>query len=65
MAQAYLNEARQIMGRDAKDTNFAVVPEVKIAGGTPLFTVKATGKSPQAICDNLNPKAFPCVPHGK
>ena len=65
MANAHLKEAKGLLGSDARDLTFTVVPEVKISGGTPVFTARVTGKAPQDICDELNPRAFPCVPHGK
>jgi tetratricopeptide (TPR) repeat protein len=65
MAKAHLKEARGILGGEAKELTFSVAPEVKIAGGTPTFTARVTGKPPEDICDELNPQAIPCVPHGK
>ncbi len=65
MAQGQLREAKAILGRDAKGLNFAIEPEVKTGGGVPTFTIKVTGRSPQDICDELNDKAFPCVPYNK
>jgi tetratricopeptide (TPR) repeat protein len=64
MAQAHVRAAEKLLDSDS-DIIFSVIPEVKIAGGTPVFTVHATGKAPQDICDMLNPQAFPCVTHGK
>lgn len=61
MAQGHAAAAKKLLGSDAGDMTFSIVPEVKVAGGTPMFTVKVTGKSPQDICDELNPQAFPCV----
>jgi thioredoxin-like negative regulator of GroEL len=63
MAQGHLAEARGLL--DDSEVVLAIEPEVKIGGGTPTFTIKATGRSPQSICDDLNPQAFPCIPHGK
>jgi tetratricopeptide (TPR) repeat protein len=65
MAQGHVSEAKGILGDDANDLTFLVVPEVKVGGGTPVFTIKATGIPPQEICDELNANAFPCVPYGK
>ena len=65
MANAHLKEARGILGGAGKDLTFTAVPEVKITGGTPTFAARINGKSPQDICDDLNPQAIPCVPHGK
>lgn len=65
MAQGHSSEAKSLMGHDAEALSFLIVPEVKISGGTPLFTVKVTGKDPQEICEVLNPKAVPCIPYGK
>jgi tetratricopeptide (TPR) repeat protein len=63
MAQGHVIEARSLL--DDNEVVMAVAPEVKTGGGIPTFTIKATGRSPQSICDDLNPKAFPCIPHGK
>jgi tetratricopeptide (TPR) repeat protein len=65
MAQAHISEVQELLGDDAQGLTFTVVPDVQVAGGTPVFTARASGKPPQDICDMLNPKAFPCVPHGK
>ena len=62
MAQGHLTEARQLLNDST--VNFTIVPEVKIAGGTPSFAIRATGRSPQTLCDKLMDKAFPCVAHG-
>jgi predicted Zn-dependent protease len=64
MAKAHIKEARGLLS-DAGDLTFSVAPEVKVAGGTPTFTARITGKPPQDICDELNPQAIPCVPQGK
>ena len=65
MAQGHLAEVRHLLGRDAKGLSFVIDPEVKVGGGTPVFTLKATGESPQSLCETLNAKAFPCVPYKK
>ena len=64
LARAHLSEARDLLGRDAKGLTFTVDPEIKVAGGTPVFTVRARGKAAQEICDELTPQAFPCLPNG-
>jgi len=62
MAQGHLAEVRHLLeGEDG--LTLAVFPEVKVSGGTPVFTLKATGMPPQSICKELSAKAFPCVPH--
>jgi hypothetical protein len=65
MAQGHVIEARSLLDSDAEELVFSVVPEVKVGGGTPVFTVRVTGRSPQSICDDFNPLGLPCVPHGK
>ncbi|MDR3425760.1 MAG: tetratricopeptide repeat protein [Alphaproteobacteria bacterium] len=65
MAQGHVAEAKSLLGDDAENVTFLVIPEVKVSGGTPVFTIKAVGKPPQALCEDLNAKAFPCVPYGK
>ena len=65
MAQGHVAEAKTVLGKEAGELTFRVVPEVKVGGGTPVFTVRVFGKDPQSICDALNPQAIPCVPHGK
>ena len=65
MAQGHIREAQHLLGSDAKNLNFSIIPEVKTGGGVPTFTVKITGASPQDICDALNHQAIPCIPHGK
>ena len=59
MAQGHLREAQKLL--DDSDVHFSLMSDVKVTGGTPVFTVKAVGKPPQDICDELNPKGFPCV----
>jgi len=63
MAQGHMAEIRKLL--DDKDVVLVITPEVKTGGGIPVFTIKATGRSPQSICEDLNAKAFPCVPVGK
>jgi Tfp pilus assembly protein PilF len=63
MAKGHLAEARHLLNDD--EVVLAIEPEVKTGGGIPTFTIKATGRSPQSICDDMNAKAFPCIPHGK
>jgi len=63
MAQGHITEARELLNNE--DVILSVVPEVKVGGGTPVFTLKATGRPPQAICEDLIAKAFPCVTHGQ
>ncbi|MGB9154715.1 MAG: tetratricopeptide repeat protein [Alphaproteobacteria bacterium] len=63
MAQGHMTEIRNLL--DDSEVVLAIVPEVKTGGGIPTFTIKATGRSPQSICDDLNPKAFPCIPRGQ
>ncbi len=65
MAQGHVAEAKTVLGKEAEELTFRVVPEVKVGGGTPVFTARVFGKDPQSICDALNPQAIPCVPHGK
>jgi len=65
MAQGHIDEVKKLLGSRAKSLSFAILPEVKVLGGTPVFTVKVTGDSPQSICNFLNAAAFPCVPQGK
>ena len=61
MANGHLTEVKKLLGREAADLHMSIEPEVKIPGGTPVFTIHATGKDPQEICDTLNEKAFPCI----
>jgi tetratricopeptide (TPR) repeat protein len=63
MAQNHMVKAKAILNDD--DYSFDVEPEVKVFGGTPVFTVKALGKNPQAVCKKLNSQAIPCNPKGK
>ncbi len=65
MAQGHLAEIHQLLDADMAGLTIAVMPEVKVGGGTPVFTIKATGRSPQSICDKLNAEAYPCIPHDK
>ncbi|MDE2028956.1 MAG: tetratricopeptide repeat protein [Alphaproteobacteria bacterium] len=65
MAEAHLYEAKKAAGDDAEGLHFAVVPEVKVTGGVPTFTVHVTGAKPSDICGIFSPLAFPCIPHGK
>ena len=65
MARGHLAEVKKLLGSDADKITMSIVPEIKVTGGTPVFTIKATGKDPQDICDTLNAEAFPCVPVGK
>lgn len=65
MARGRVAEAKKLLGKGAEELSFVVVPEVKVGGGTPVFTIKIVGADPQSICDDLNPKALPCVPFGK
>jgi predicted Zn-dependent protease len=65
MAQAHLAEVRSLLGDESRNIDLAVVPDVKVSGGIPVFTIHATGKDPQEICDILNPQAFPCTVQGK
>jgi tetratricopeptide (TPR) repeat protein len=63
MAQNHVAKVKALLDDD--DISFLVVPEVKIMGGTPVFTVKAVGEDPRKICNKANPLAIPCDPHGK
>lgn len=63
MAQGHLTEVRELL--DDSDVALSIEPEVRVAGGTPTFVIKAVGRSPQSICEDMNAKAFPCIPHGK
>jgi tetratricopeptide (TPR) repeat protein len=63
MAQGHFKEIRWLLDDDK--IVLTIVPEVKTGGGIPVFTIKATGRSPQSICEDMNAKAFPCVAHGK
>lgn len=65
MAQGFVTRARAIGGNDAALWVFAVTPEVKIMGGTPVFSVRVTGAAPAEICDLYKAQAVPCVPVGK
>ena len=65
MAQGHLAEIHHLLDDDADGLSFIVDPEVKVGGGTPVFTIKATGRSPQSICNELNAKAYPGIPHEK
>ena len=65
MAQGHLAEVRQLLDGDAEGITLIIDPEVKVGGGTPVFTIKATGRSPLDLCENLNAKAYPCLPHVK
>jgi tetratricopeptide (TPR) repeat protein len=61
MAQGHIAEVKELLGKDAKDLTFEIMPEVKTGGGLTSFTLKVIGKPPQWICNKLNKKAFPCV----
>lgn len=63
MADGHMAELRKALTDPS--VVLAIEPEVKIAGGTPTFVIKATGRSPESICSDLQPQAFPCMPHGK
>lgn len=65
MAQSFMARARQIAGSDAASWVFAVTPNVKVLGGTPVFSVRVTGAAPAEICDVYKAQAMPCVPVGK
>jgi tetratricopeptide (TPR) repeat protein len=64
LAQGHAAAAKALMG-NTLNLSFDVVPEVKVEGGTPVFTVRATGASPLSVCQRLNPKTITCIPHGK
>lgn len=65
MAQAHITEARTMIDNPGDDIKFTVVPDVKISGGIPVFTVHVTGASPTVLCTAFNSSGFPCIPHGK
>ena len=65
MAQGHLAEIHQLLDVDMSGVILAITPEVKVGGGTPVFTIRATGRAPQSICDKLNAEAYPCIPHDK
>ena len=61
MAKGRMTQAKALLGEEAAAWTFGIEPEVKVMGGTPVFTVKATGKDPQALCESLIAEAIPCV----
>jgi Flp pilus assembly protein TadD len=61
MAEARVQQIRSLLD----DEDVAVVPEVKVAGGTPTFTIKVSTRDPKAVCENMMQQAFPCVPRGE
>ncbi len=65
MAKNRIRQVRDVLGRGAEDLRFHIVPEVKVMGGTPVFTVRITGRDPESLCEDLNRLALPCFPHGE
>jgi tetratricopeptide (TPR) repeat protein len=65
MAKGHVLESKNLLGSEAEELTFSIMPEVKVGGGTPVFTIKVTGKDPQDICDKLFAQAIPCVTQGK
>jgi len=65
MAQAHIEEIKEIAGTDASTWTFAVIPDVKVIGGIPVFTIRISGESPATICALMNTQALPCIPYGK
>ena len=63
MARGHLSEVTSLL--NDKNVTISIMPEVRIGGGTPTFTLKATGRSPISICADMNAEAIPCLPHGK
>jgi Flp pilus assembly protein TadD len=61
-AQGHLMAIKSLVDKPEAYT-FAVVPELKIAGGTPVFSVRATGEKLQDLCDDVFAKAVPCIVH--
>ncbi|MFA5040914.1 MAG: tetratricopeptide repeat protein [Bdellovibrionales bacterium] len=64
LAEGGVAKAKALMGNPS-GLSYEIVPDVKASGGTPSFTIKARGASPQSICGRLNPKAFSCIPRGR
>jgi Flp pilus assembly protein TadD len=60
LAKGYLGEAKSLLN-DQGGLSYAVEPEVKIGGGTPVFAVKVRGGDPQKVCRVLKARAFPCL----
>ncbi|MDD3370527.1 MAG: tetratricopeptide repeat protein [Alphaproteobacteria bacterium] len=62
MAQGRILNMRSALS-SASALTFTIEPVVKIAGGTPVFVLKATSEDPGSLCRELNAQAFPCTPH--
>jgi len=63
MAKNRIKQIKSALGSQAAGLSFRIVPEVKVFGGTPVFTIRGTGKDPQSLCEELNSLALPCFPH--
>lgn len=65
MAQSFVARAREVGGGEAASWVFTITPNVKVLGGTPVFSVRVTGAAPAEICDLYKARAVPCQPVGK
>lgn len=63
MAKNRVKQIKSALGGNVSDISFHIVPEVKVFGGTPVFTIRAAGRSPESLCEELNSLALPCFPH--
>ena len=64
LAEAQAAKAKALLGKTL-NVSLDVLTEVKTQGGTPVFSVRATGTPPESICLLTNPKKITCIPHGK